>query len=188
MIEPVTISAGDQFKPEFRAFSPNNRMPAIIDRDPVDGGEPVTVFESGAILLYLAEKTGRFLPSDLRGRKTVTEWLFWQMGGLAGWPGRTIISGSTRRKRSPTPSTAMSMRPTAFTVYWIAASPIASSWPETTTASPTWQPIRGSCRGNASSRTSTTSSMFAAGSTAPGNGQPPYAPMPRSNHTLPNLP
>jgi hypothetical protein len=79
-------------------------------------------------------------------------------------------------------------RPTAFTVYWIAASPIASSWPETTTASPTWQPIRGSCPGNASSRTSTTSTMFAAGSTASGNGQPRYAPMPRVNHTLRNLP
>src|SRR5271156_942683 len=77
-IFPVDISAGDQFKSAFLAFSPNNRMPAIIDAEPADGGEPVTVFESGAILLYLAEKTGRFLPTDLRGRKTVTEWLFWQ--------------------------------------------------------------------------------------------------------------
>jgi GSH-dependent disulfide-bond oxidoreductase len=81
-IHPVNISAGDQFKAAFLAFSPNNRMPAIIDRDPVDGGEAVTVFESGAILLYLAEKTGRFLPTDLRGRKTVMEWLFWQVGRL----------------------------------------------------------------------------------------------------------
>jgi GSH-dependent disulfide-bond oxidoreductase len=63
-IHPVNISAGDQFKPEFLAFSPNNRMPAIIDRDPADHGEAVTVFESGAILLYLAEKTGLFLPLD----------------------------------------------------------------------------------------------------------------------------
>lgn len=87
-IHPVDISAGDQFKPEFLAFSPNNRMPAIIDRDPSDGGEPVTVFESGAILLYLAEKTGRLLPSDLRGRKAVTEWVFWQMGGLGPMAGQ----------------------------------------------------------------------------------------------------
>jgi GST-like protein len=87
-IHPVNIGAGDQFKPEFLAFSPNNRMPAIIDRDPVDGGEPITVFESGAILLYLAEKTGKFLPSDVRGRKTVTEWLFWQMGGLGPMAGQ----------------------------------------------------------------------------------------------------
>ncbi len=87
-IHPVNISAGDQFKPDFLAFSPNNRMPAIIDREPADGGEAVTVFESGAILLYLAEKTGRFLPADLRGRKTVTEWLFWQMGGLGPMAGQ----------------------------------------------------------------------------------------------------
>ena len=67
-IHPVDISAGDQFKPEFLHISPNNRMPAIIDPEPSDGGEPVSVSESGAILLYLAEKTGLFLPNDVRGR------------------------------------------------------------------------------------------------------------------------
>lgn len=87
-IKPVNIGAGDQFKPEFLAFSPNNRMPAIIDHAPADGGEPITVFESGAILLYLAEKTGQFLPADVRGRKTVTEWLFWQIGGLGPMAGQ----------------------------------------------------------------------------------------------------
>jgi GST-like protein len=87
-IFPIDISAGDQFKPEFLAFSPNNRMPAIIDRKPVDGGEAISVFESGAILVYLAEKTGRFLSSDVRGRKTVLEWLFWQMGGLGPMAGQ----------------------------------------------------------------------------------------------------
>jgi GSH-dependent disulfide-bond oxidoreductase len=81
-IRPVDISAGDQFRPEFLAFSSNNRMPAIIDTMPADGGQALTVFESGAILVYLAEKTGRFLPKDDRGRKTVMEWLFWQVGGL----------------------------------------------------------------------------------------------------------
>jgi GST-like protein len=81
-IMPIDIATGAQFKPEFLAFSPNNRMPAIIDHAPTDGGEPITVFESGAILTYLAEKTGQFLPSDVRGKKTVLEWLFWQMGGL----------------------------------------------------------------------------------------------------------
>ncbi len=81
-ILPIDISAGDQFKPAFLAFSPNNRMPAIIDRAPADGGEAVTVFESAAILVYLAEKTGRFLPMPLRERKAVFEWLFWQMGGF----------------------------------------------------------------------------------------------------------
>ncbi len=87
-IVPVNISAGEQFKPDFLAFSPNNRMPAIIDHAPADGGEAVTVFESGAILLYIAEKAGRFIPQDLRGRKTVLEWLFWQMGGLGPMAGQ----------------------------------------------------------------------------------------------------
>jgi GSH-dependent disulfide-bond oxidoreductase len=81
-IKPVDIGVGDQFKPEFLAFSPNNRMPAIIDHAPNDGGEKISVFESGAILLYLAEKTGKFLSSDLRQKKISMEWLFWQMSGF----------------------------------------------------------------------------------------------------------
>ena len=80
-VKPVNIGAGDQFKPEFLTFSPNNRMPAIIDHNGPDG-TPVTVFESGAILLYLAEKTGQLMPSDQRGRVVVYEWLMWQMGGF----------------------------------------------------------------------------------------------------------
>ncbi|BAU40657.1 glutathione binding-like protein [Leptolyngbya sp. O-77] len=87
-IVPVNIGAGDQFKPDFLKIAPNNRMPAIIDHAPADGGEPISVFESGAILLYLAEKTGQFLPNTVRGRKTVTEWLFWQMGGLGPMAGQ----------------------------------------------------------------------------------------------------
>ena len=87
-IHPVNIAKGDQFKPEFLKISPNNRMPAIIDTAPTDGGEPISVFESGAILQYLAEKTGKFLPDDLRSRKTVTEWLFWQVGGLGPMAGQ----------------------------------------------------------------------------------------------------
>lgn len=87
-ILPVDIRAGDQFKPEFLAIAPNNRMPAIVDHAPAEGGEPVSLFESGAILLYLAEKTGQFLPADLHGRKTVLEWLFWQMGGLGPMAGQ----------------------------------------------------------------------------------------------------
>ena len=87
-IKPVDISAGDQFKPDFLKISPNNRMPAIVDHAPADGGAPIAVFESGAILLYLAEKTGRFLPADLRRRTTVLEWLFWQVGGLGPMAGQ----------------------------------------------------------------------------------------------------
>jgi GSH-dependent disulfide-bond oxidoreductase len=79
---PVDIGKGAQFEPDFLAVSPNNRIPAIVDHDPDDGGPPVPVFESGAILVYLAEKTGRFLPRDPRGRSEALQWLMWQMGGL----------------------------------------------------------------------------------------------------------
>lgn len=87
-IHPVNIGKGDQFKPDFLAFSPNNRMPAIIDQAPTDGGAPVKIFESGAILIYLAEKTGKFLPQDLRKRFDVIQWLMWQMGGLGPMAGQ----------------------------------------------------------------------------------------------------
>ncbi|MEE3046299.1 MAG: glutathione binding-like protein [Pseudomonadota bacterium] len=100
-IFPVNISAGDQFKPDFLAFSPNNRMPAIIDHDPADGGDAITVFESGAILQYLAEKTGKFLPTDIRGRKTVMEWLFWQMGGLGPMAGQNHHFGTYAPEKIP---------------------------------------------------------------------------------------
>jgi GST-like protein len=87
-IIPVNIGAGDQFKPDFLKISPNNRMPAIVDIAPVDGGAPVSVFESGAILVYLAEKTGKFLQKDLRGRFEILQWLFWQMAGLGPMAGQ----------------------------------------------------------------------------------------------------
>lgn len=87
-IHPVNLGRGGQFKPEFLAISPNNRIPAIVDQDPADGGAPVSIFESGAILLYLAEKTGKFLPKDLRGRIAALEWLFWQVGGLGPMAGQ----------------------------------------------------------------------------------------------------
>jgi GST-like protein len=83
---PVNISRGDQFKPEFLAISPNNRMPAIVDHD-VEGGS-LPVFESGAILIHLAERTGRFMPTDRRGRKEALEWLFWQVGNLGPMAGQ----------------------------------------------------------------------------------------------------
>ncbi|MCG8620705.1 MAG: glutathione S-transferase N-terminal domain-containing protein [Proteobacteria bacterium] len=80
-LKPINIGKGDQFKPKFLAISPNNRMPAIIDHEGVDG-KPQALFESGAILLYLAEKTGKFMASDGRQRLVVLEWLMWQMGGV----------------------------------------------------------------------------------------------------------
>jgi GST-like protein len=87
-LKPVNIGKGEQFTPAFLAISPNNRMPAIVDNAPTGGGDPVAVFESGACLLYLAEKAGKFMPADLRGRYAVTQWLMWQMGGLGPMAGQ----------------------------------------------------------------------------------------------------
>ncbi|WP_129136958.1 glutathione binding-like protein [Luteimonas sp. YGD11-2] len=87
-LHPVDIGRGAQFEDAFLAISPNNKMPAIIDRAPADGGDRITVFESGAILQYLAEKTGRFLPTDLRQRIATIEWLTWQMAGLGPMTGQ----------------------------------------------------------------------------------------------------
>ena len=94
---PINISKGEQFAPEFLKISPNNRIPAIIDREPADGGAPIALFESGAILLYLAEKIDRFIGRDARGRADVLQWLFWQMGGLGP------ILGQTHHFRSVAP-------------------------------------------------------------------------------------
>lgn len=98
---PVDINAGDQFKPGFLSFSPNNRMPAIVDHGPADRGGPITVFESGAILQYLAEKTGRFLPAGVRDRKVVMEWLFWQVGGLGPMAGQNHHFGVYASEKLP---------------------------------------------------------------------------------------
>ncbi|MBD2495968.1 glutathione binding-like protein [Nostoc sp. FACHB-280] len=87
-IVPINIGAGEQFQPDFLKISPNNRIPAIVDHEPADGGAPVSVFESGAILLYLAEKTGKLIPADLRKRVEVLQWLFWQMAGLGPMAGQ----------------------------------------------------------------------------------------------------
>ncbi|KMW72386.1 GSH-dependent disulfide bond oxidoreductase [Photorhabdus luminescens subsp. luminescens] len=78
----IDIGAGDQFKPEFLAISPNNKIPAIVDQQPIDGGKPIAIFESGTILTYLAEKTGKFLSTDMRERIQSLQWLFWQIGGF----------------------------------------------------------------------------------------------------------
>jgi GSH-dependent disulfide-bond oxidoreductase len=87
-IKPVNIGKGDQFDPAFLRISPNNRIPAIVDHAPAGGGKPISVFESGAILLYLAGKTGQFIPKDLRGQVETLEWLMWQMGGLGPMAGQ----------------------------------------------------------------------------------------------------
>jgi GSH-dependent disulfide-bond oxidoreductase len=100
-IHPVNISPGEQFERDFLPFSLNNRMPAIIDTTPDDAGEPVTVFESGAILRYVAEKTGASLPGDLRKREAALEWLFWQMGGLGPMAGQNHHFGIYAPEKIP---------------------------------------------------------------------------------------
>ena len=87
---PINISKGDQFKPEFLKISPNNKIPAIVDHEPIRGNESIAIFESGAILLYLAEKTGRFILDDIKGRAETLQWLFWQMGGLGPMAGQNF--------------------------------------------------------------------------------------------------
>ncbi len=87
-IHKVDIGKGEQFKPEFLAIAPNNRMPAIVDHDPPDGGAPLSVFESGAILFYLANKYQKFISTEMRARMQAVEWLFWQMGGLGPMAGQ----------------------------------------------------------------------------------------------------
>ncbi|MBM7060493.1 glutathione S-transferase N-terminal domain-containing protein [Pseudomonas sp. UL073] len=87
-LHPINISKNEQFAPDYLKISPNNKIPAIVDPQPADGGPPLALFESGAILLYLAEKTGQFLPHDLRGRQEALQWLFWQMGGLGPMAGQ----------------------------------------------------------------------------------------------------
>ena len=98
-IRPVNIGKGEQFEPDFLAIAPNNRIPAMVDHAPAGGGAPISVFESGAILLYLAEKTGRFLSRDPRERAMALEWLFWQVGGLGPMAGQNHhFSGYAKEK------------------------------------------------------------------------------------------
>ena len=163
-IHPVDISAGDQFRPEFLAISPNNRMPAIIDRNPKDGGEAISVFESGAILLYLAEKTGRFLPVDIRGRTAVTEWMFWQVGGLGPMAGQNHHFGQYAPEQIPYAITryvnetnrlygVMERRLAQGPFLGGAVPRRCRSSAVPITALRTWPAIPGLCRGSASSRT-----------------------------------
>jgi GST-like protein len=90
-IVPVNLVQNDQFKPGFLRIAPNNKMPAIVDHDPIGGGAPISLFESGAILLYLAQKTGQLMPVDIRERMDVLQWLFWQVAGLGPMAGQLIF-------------------------------------------------------------------------------------------------
>ncbi|MGB3290507.1 MAG: glutathione binding-like protein [Burkholderiaceae bacterium] len=100
-IFPINIGKGEQFQPHFLKIAPNNRIPAIVDRAPADGGEPVALFESGAILLYLADKIHRYIPDTLRGRNEVVQWLFWQMGGLGPMAGQNHHFNTYAQEKIP---------------------------------------------------------------------------------------
>ncbi|MBL1210231.1 glutathione binding-like protein [Geminocystis sp. GBBB08] len=100
-IIPVNIAKGEQFQPDFLKISPNNRIPAIIDSNPVDGGQPISLFESGAILLYLAQKTGKFISADTRQYAKTLEWLFWQVGGLSPMAGQNHHFGLYAPEKIP---------------------------------------------------------------------------------------
>ncbi|MCG7371858.1 glutathione binding-like protein [Pseudomonas luteola] len=100
-IHPINIMKDEQFAPDFLKISPNNKIPAIVDQNPADNGSPVTLFESGAILLYLAEKTGKFIPLNIRGRQEVMQWLFWQMGGLGPMAGQNHHFGRFAKEKIP---------------------------------------------------------------------------------------
>jgi GST-like protein len=100
-IVPVDLSKNEQFKPEFLAIAPNNRMPAIVDHAPAGGGAPLQIFESGAILLYLAEKIGRFIATDVKGRTETLQWLFWQMAGLGPMAGQNHHFSGTAPEKIP---------------------------------------------------------------------------------------
>ena len=100
-IVPINIGKGDQFQPDFLKIAPNNRIPAIRDTAPADGGAPIPVFESGAILEYLGDKIGKFFPKDTRARVEVSQWLFWQMGGLGPMAGQNHHFGTYAPEKLP---------------------------------------------------------------------------------------
>ncbi len=149
-IVPVNISKGEQFQPDFLAISPNNRMPAIVDRKPKDGGAPLSVFESGAILVYLAEKTGRFLSSGFRQRIVVLEWLFWQMAGLGPMAGQNHHFSQYAPEKIPYAIDRYVKETNRL--YGVLDQPSVSGSPgavidllQATIRSPTWRSIHGSC-------------------------------------------
>ena len=143
-IKPVNIGKGEQFQPEFLEISPNNRIPAIVDHEPADGGEPISAFSSPARSSIISPKDRRFLPSDVRGRTEVMQWLFWQMGGLGPMLGQNHHFRGYAPRKFPTRSNATQARPNGSTACSTSGSPTANSSPAII-RSPTWPAIRGSC-------------------------------------------
>ena len=162
-IIPINIGKGEQFKADFLAVSPNNRIPAILDHKPADGGKPIPVFESGAILLYLADKTGKFIPKDLRDRTAALEWLFWQMGGLGPMSGQN--NHFAHYAVDKIPYAIDRYRNEVNRLYGVMNKRLAGlNILPGLIRSPTWPVTRGSCRGNAKAKNSATFRTSSAGS------------------------
>ncbi len=173
---PVNIGKGEQFQPEFLRHAPNNRIPAIVDNAPADGGEPVSVFESGAILQYLGEKTGRFLPADVRGRFEVMEWVFWQMAGLGPMAGQNHHFAQYAPERIPYAIDRYVKETNRL--YGVLDRQLAGRRSSPASIrSPTWHPTPGSCPTSARDRTSTTSPTSRAGSSGSRREPPCSGPM-----------
>ena len=169
-IIPVNIGKGEQFAAEFLAVSPNNRIPGIVDHAPAGGGAPIAIFESGAILLYLAEKSGQFLSRDLRARTDAIQWLFWQMGNLGPMAGQNNHFSNYAVEKIPY---AMDRyRNEVNRLYGSSTSgwPTAPSLPRII-RSPTWRSIPGSCLTSARDRTSRISRISNAGSRRSAHGR-----------------
>lgn len=146
----VDIGKGEQFRPEFLAISPNNKIPAIVDHDPVDGGAPLSLFESGAILLYLAEKTGKFLSGELREREATLQWLFWQVAGFGPMLGQNHHFNHFAPQ--PVPYAIERYQVETQRLYGVLNKRLEKSpgWAAATTALPISRPIRGWRRTSAS--------------------------------------
>jgi GST-like protein len=141
-VVPIHLSRGEQFEPDLARISPNNRIPAIVDQAPADGGAPFSAFESGAILLYLAERTGRILPHNPRDRHVAMQWLFWQVGGLGPMAGQSYHFLHAAPRQLPMERKWRACM-ASCTVIWTTA---ATTFAATNTASRTWPAIHGSLR------------------------------------------
>jgi len=185
-IIPVSIGTGEQFKPEFLAISPNNRIPAIVDNAPADGGAPVSLFESGAILLYLADKVGQFIPGDLRGRADVLQWLFWQMAGLGPMAGQNHHFGQYAPEKIPYAITRYVNETNRL--YGVLNKRLAVvSLSLGSIRSRTWPAIRGRCCTSGRDRTCKTSPTLRAGWKRSKRDREPSAPTLVPKRSTPRL-
>lgn len=141
---PLQLGRGDQHQPDFLKLSPNGRMPAIVDRAPGDGGAEVSIFESGAILIYLAEKSGRFMPTQTRARFEVLQWLMWQMAGLGPMLGQNGHFLLMRPRKFPMQSTATPARRSGCMACSTRISAMAATISPATIRLPIWRAFRGS--------------------------------------------